>query len=820
MALVAVGALAVPGAVARGQQYQPAASAAFAFLDESLDLHHQAYAVYDDAWSAGNHFHTRAAIVPSPGGEVAVSMDESWTDRPHTGATCIRCEYRADEAPVWAGFYFMNGVLLGDDVVPRANWGEYPDAGVDLTGATELRFWARGEHGGEKVDFFFGGVGWNPDPPPGSPVAPYHDSSPRVPELGHTFTLSASWQEYSISLTGHDISYVLGAFGWVATDAWSPQGAVFYLDDISFDKPRLEDPRFAVSYRTVPSTDPFDVVMRNVAFTYDSSILLEAELASNSAEGDRRAGLIAGALIYALDHDRYYSDGRLRNAYQAGELVLPPGWTPNGRVGTVRMPGWWDAEREHWYEDEMQVSTHTGNVAWAALALCAYYERVRLRIGEDEATRYLDAAVRMGNWIVANCRDTRGAGGFTGGYAGWEPEPAKLLWKSTEHNIDCYALFTMLHELTGDAAWLDEAARAAAFVEAMWEAQSNHFWTGTLEDGITVNTATVPLDAQAWPVLAFSGEYHPVSLQYALDHIALCWTDGGTFCGFDFNDDRDGIWWEGTAQMSTALQAAGRWHDALTQADNLVHAQAAAPGGDGRGLVAATPDVISTGFDWEYFARLHTGATSWFAMALCQYDPFTARAMGFADVSLDCWAWAAVMAAARAHIVTGYGDGTYHPEYQVTRDQMAVYVARALVTPSGDAGIPDPDSPPTFPDVPATHWAYKQIEYAVSQHVVVGYADGTYQPQLVVDRGQMAVYIARALVAPSGDAGIPDPEPPNTFPDVPGEDGTWAWCQKHVEYLAGQGIVTGYSDGYYHPEYPVTRDQMAVYVARAFGLSQ
>ena len=53
---------------------------------------------------------------------------------------------------------------------------------------------------------------------------------------------------------------------------------------------------------------------------------------------------------------------------------------------------------------------------------------------------------------------------------------------------------------------------------------------------------------------------------------------------------------------------------------------------------------------------------------------------------------------------------------------------------------------------------------------------------------------------------------------MPGDDNAWAWCHKHVEFLAGRGVVTGYLDGLYHPESAVTRDQMAVYIARAFEL--
>jgi hypothetical protein len=44
------------------------------------------------------------------------------------------------------------------------------------------------------------------------------------------------------------------------------------------------------------------------------------------------------------------------------------------------------------------------------------------------------------------------------------------------------------------------------------------------------------------------------------------------------------------------------------------------------------------------------------------------------------------------------------------------------------------------------------------------------------------------------------------------------WAYKHIEYCKAQGIVSGYWDGY-HPADTVTRDQMAVYVARAFGLA-
>jgi hypothetical protein len=187
----------------------------------------------------------------------------------------------------------------------------------------------------------------------------------------------------------------------------------------------------------------------------------------------------------------------------------------------------------------------------------------------------------------------------------------------------------------------------------------------------------------------------------------------------------------------------------------------------------------------------------------------------FSDVSLSFWARHEIEACAEQGVVSGYPDGTYQPGVSVTRDQMAVYVARAVA--GGDGSVPDPGcSAPPFTDVDCSNWARKYIQFCVAEGIVKGYEDGSYQPGLEVTRDQMAVYIARAIVEPTCRAELGCYTPPSTptFPDVP----TDHWAFKHIEYCAQEDVVKGYEDGYYHPERVVTRDQMAVYVARAFGL--
>ena len=195
----------------------------------------------------------------------------------------------------------------------------------------------------------------------------------------------------------------------------------------------------------------------------------------------------------------------------------------------------------------------------------------------------------------------------------------------------------------------------------------------------------------------------------------------------------------------------------------------------------------------------------------------TVTAHDFVDVPADWWAADEVYACYSAGIVSGYPDGRYMPSASVTRDQMAVYISRALA--GGDEHVPSGPAQATFADVPVDHWAYSYIEYVNANQIAMGYPDGRYLPEKVVDRGQMAVFVARAMAQPTGEAGLASFTPPlrPTFRDVTATN-EWSWCHRHVEYIASRQVAAGYPDGLYHPEYACARDQMAVYVARAFGL--
>lgn len=189
-------------------------------------------------------------------------------------------------------------------------------------------------------------------------------------------------------------------------------------------------------------------------------------------------------------------------------------------------------------------------------------------------------------------------------------------------------------------------------------------------------------------------------------------------------------------------------------------------------------------------------------------------AAAFNDIADNYWAMDSITACREAGILSGYPDGSYHPELPVQRDQMAVYIARALA--GGDDAVPDGPTKASFSDVPVDHWAYKYVEYMIAQGLVSGLPDGNYHPNEEVNRAQAAAFIARAVALEAGEAGLAVYQPPAepSFVDVPAD----YWAYRYIEYLAEAGIATGYGDGSYKPEEIVNRAQCAVYLARAFGL--
>ncbi len=329
-----------------------------------------------------------------------------------------------------------------------------------------------------------------------------------------------------------------------------------------------------------------------MAWVYDNDLVVLAMIDRGTPEDMSRAKILCDALILCQNHDQDFDDGRIRDGYWASDLR-----GPSGKNSSIKSPG-----------------SGTGNMAWTIIALIRYYEVTGNKT-------YLNSAERLGNWIYNNCYDIRGAGGYTGGYEDrnfdWELE--KIEWKSTEHNIDVYVAFRELYEATSNSIWRNRAIHAKKFVESLWNESEGHFWTGTTNDGVTINKDVRPLDVNTWALMALA-RINKSAINNWIE--TDCQVNCCGFEGFDFNDDKDGIWFEGTAQMCIAYQIKNETNKSEEFIKEIRRAQTSANNNNGKGIVAACHNNVSTGFGWDYPNALHIGATAWYIFAERKLNPY------------------------------------------------------------------------------------------------------------------------------------------------------------------------------------------------------
>ena len=595
--------------ISEASAYTKEKAAAVSALVKRLKDERDTVYVYKDFSTTSNHF-TQKAKMAGQDGALVKDMDENWQENPYSGTSCIRCEV-STRIEDWGGWLFLNGYLPKGETVPLLNDGNMDGQGLDLTGATELRFMAKGDRGGEKVEFFTAGFGY--DGSSGKKNVEYPDSAKK--QSAGWIELTDQWEEYVIPLENADMSYIVCGFGYVLNDQKDGVADnVFYLDEIRFCGDMESAQSAPVMLR---SYDTENVYIQNAAFTYDNAL---AGMAFISEGMQPEAQQVMDAFVYAVQNDRALPGTgerseeagpmRVRNAYAAGDISAFPGWESG-----AKLPGWYDNETGEWYEDRYQVGSNVGNTSYAAMALMQYYKAYG---GEQ----YLQTARSLMDWVIEDCSD--GGDGFVGGFDGWQegdpPVVYPFTYKSIEHNIDAYAVFSALYKVTGESKYREAADSALRFIESMYDKEQGLFMTGTLDDGVTPNKSVVVLDAQVWCQMALGDAFEPY--KSALNVVDKMKSPEGAypFC----LENKNGGWWaEGTAYTALMYRGIGRSEEYGQAMDALASIQLE------NGLFpAATVDNLSTGMDlfdgspWEYSTDAHIAPTAWFVMAANGFNPY------------------------------------------------------------------------------------------------------------------------------------------------------------------------------------------------------
>ena len=147
--------------------------------------------------------------------------------------------------------------------------------------------------------------------------------------------------------------------------------------------------------------------------------------------------------------------------------------------------------------------------------------------------------------------------------------------------------------------------------------------------------------------------------------------------------------------------------------------------------------------------------------------------------------------------LSGYANGTFEPDRNMTRAEVTTMFARLLT----EKMAADQTYSNTFSDVAKSHWAANYIGYMQQFGIITGYADGSFRPDASVTRAEFAAIASRFEALTEGT---------KSFSDVPSSH----WAAKYINFAATRGWVNGYADGTFRPNNSITRAEVAAVTCR------
>lgn len=147
--------------------------------------------------------------------------------------------------------------------------------------------------------------------------------------------------------------------------------------------------------------------------------------------------------------------------------------------------------------------------------------------------------------------------------------------------------------------------------------------------------------------------------------------------------------------------------------------------------------------------------------------------------------------------LSGYANGTFEPDRNMTRAEVTTMFARLLT----EKMAADQTYSNTFSDVAKSHWAANYIGYMQQFGIITGYADGSFRPDASVTRAEFAAIASRFERLTEGT---------KSFSDVPSSH----WAAKYINFAATRGWVNGYADGTFQPNNSITRAEVAAVTCR------
>lgn len=182
-----------------------------------------------------------------------------------------------------------------------------------------------------------------------------------------------------------------------------------------------------------------------------------------------------------------------------------------------------------------------------------------------------------------------------------------------------------------------------------------------------------------------------------------------------------------------------------------------------------------------------------------------ADAVEFLDFSPAHWAYNNVNEMVSKGIIKGYPDGTFRPEDNVTRGEFCAMLSKAANLYIDENATGNHWATPYAETIKQATWTYEDwylkntdLDATINRsEAALGICDVYlgYPQSLIFKMAEVNNYLQASY---------------KDFSNI----GDFAEC---VYTLSKNGIMNGYEDGCFHPEYPITRAELCTVLLRAFS---
>lgn len=148
--------------------------------------------------------------------------------------------------------------------------------------------------------------------------------------------------------------------------------------------------------------------------------------------------------------------------------------------------------------------------------------------------------------------------------------------------------------------------------------------------------------------------------------------------------------------------------------------------------------------------------------------------------------------------VVGYKDGNVRPQGNITRAETAAIFFRLLKEEVRSENLSKHND---FADVTEDSWYNTAVSTMAGMNILKGRTANSFAPQAPITRAEFAAICARF------DSGRTEEN--SGFTDISGH-----WAEKEIERAATLGWVSGYTDGSFHPDAPITRAEAMTLINR------